>query len=136
MKMSRNAQKLVSHRTTRHLWSKLKRTAAKKKIPADKVIQKRPKFVVKKIGGEKNGGERRVLQKRTSRYYPTEPVFKKRRSGHVTFKSHKRSLKPGKFCLRKIVSAFSLNIYFPFRFNSKRFGTRPCFNRIGWSSSW
>lgn len=101
MKMSRNAQKLVSHRTTRHLWSKLKRTAAKKKISADKVIQKRPKFVVKKIGGEKNGGERRVLQKRTSRYYPTEPVFKKRRSGHVTFKSHKRSLKPGKFCLKK-----------------------------------
>lgn len=93
--MPRNVQKLVSHRTTRHLWSKLKRTAAKKKVPADKLLQKRPKFVVKKIGGEKNGGERRVLQKRTRRYYPTEPVFKKRRSGHVSFKSHKRTLKPG-----------------------------------------
>ncbi|OTF74742.1 60S ribosomal protein L6-like protein [Euroglyphus maynei] len=96
-KLPKNVQKLVSHRTTRHLWSKLKRTAAKKKLAADKLIQKRPQFVVKKIGGEKNGGERRVLQKRTSRYYPTEPVFNKRRSGHVTFKSHKRSLKPGKF---------------------------------------
>lgn len=95
--LPKNVQKLLAHRTTRHLWSKFKRTAEKKKVAPEKLVEKRPRFVVKKIGGEKNGGERKVLQKKTPRYYPTEPAFKKRRSGHVCHKSHKRSLKPGIF---------------------------------------
>lgn len=92
---SKNLEKLKNHKTTRHLWTKLKKTAAKKKIGIEKVMVKRPKFVVKKIGGEKNGGQRKVLQKKMSRYYPTEPIFKKRRSGRICFKHHKRTLKPG-----------------------------------------
>ncbi|KPM11109.1 60S ribosomal protein L6-like protein [Sarcoptes scabiei] len=100
---SKNLEKLKNHKTTRHLWTKLKKTAAKKKIGIEKVMVKRPKFVVKKIGGEKNGGQRKVLQKKMSRYYPTEPIFKKRRSGRICFKHHKRTLKPvnGPFIVNK-----------------------------------
>ena len=77
------------------MWAKIKRTAARKKVAPETLLARKPQFVVKKIGGDKNGGERRVYQRKTSKYYPTEPEFKKRRSGTVPFKAHKRTLKPG-----------------------------------------
>ncbi|KAI2804538.1 60S ribosomal protein L6, partial [Blomia tropicalis] len=64
-----------------------------KKVAPESLLKKRPKFVVKKIGGEKNGGTRKVLVKRQRKHYPTEPLNKKRKSGKVPFKAHKRSLK-------------------------------------------
>lgn len=91
------AKKLVGHRSTRHLWAKIKRTAAKKKVAPESLLKKKPQFVVKKIGGDKNGGTRKVYTKKATKYYPTEPLQKKRKTGKIPFKAHKRTLKEGKF---------------------------------------
>jgi len=93
--LPKKVKKLVTHRTTRPLWAKIKRTAKKKNVPPETLLKKKPKFVIKKIGGEKNGGKRKVLAKKTKRFYPTEDKPKKRRTGHITFKMHKRTLKKG-----------------------------------------
>jgi len=93
--LPKKVKKLVSHRSTRALWAKIRRTAKKKNVPAESLIKKKPKFVIKKIAGEKNGGKRLVLKKKGPKWYPTEDRPKKRRSGHVTFKMHKRTLKKG-----------------------------------------
>lgn len=87
-------KKLMIHKSTRHLLGKIKATAAKKKVAPETILKKKTKFVVKKIGGDKNGGSRKV-EKNPTKYYPTEPSNAKRKSGHVPFKSHKRSLKAG-----------------------------------------
>lgn len=93
--LPKNVKKLVSHRSLRPLWAKIKRTAKKKKVSTDSLLKKKPKFVVKKIAGEKNGGKRKVLAKKGKRFYPTEDKPRKRRTGHITFKMHKRTLKKG-----------------------------------------
>jgi len=93
--LPRALKKLVGHKTTRHLYAKLKRSAAKKKVAPETLLRKSSKFQVKKIGGEKNGGTRKVFLKKATKYYPTEPIFKKRRSGVLPHKAHKRSLKAG-----------------------------------------
>jgi len=93
--LPKNVKKLVTHRSLRPLWAKIKRTAKKKNVSPESLLKKRPKFVVKKIGGEKNGSKRKVLVKKGKRYYPTEDRPKKTRVGHKTFKSHKRTLKEG-----------------------------------------
>ena len=93
--LPRTLKKLVSHQTTRHLYAKLKRSAAKRKVAPETLLNKPNKFVEKKIGGDKNGGTRKVYQKKATKYYPTEPLFRKRKSGSVPNKAHKRSLKPG-----------------------------------------
>jgi large subunit ribosomal protein L6e len=93
--LAKNVKKLVSHRSLRPLWAKIKRTAKKKKVSPESLLKKKPKFIVKKIGGEKNGLKRKVLAKKGKRFYPTEDKPRKRRSGHITFKMHKRTLKPG-----------------------------------------
>lgn len=90
------AKKLAGHRTTRHLWAKIKRTAAKNNVKPESLLKKKPQFVVKKIGGDKNGGSRKVYTKKVSKYYPTEPLQKKRKTGKTPFKAHKRTLKAGK----------------------------------------
>ncbi|XP_055636933.1 60S ribosomal protein L6 [Toxorhynchites rutilus septentrionalis] len=55
--------------------------------------------VVKKIGGAKNGGERKVLLKKSKSYLPTKPLIRKR-TGKRCFRNHKRNtrktLKSGK----------------------------------------
>ena len=93
--LPKNVRKLIVHRSTRHLWAKVKRTAKKKGVPPETLLKRKPKFVVKKIGGDKNGGKRLVLKKKGKKWYPTESVPKRRKTGHVTFKMHKRKLKPG-----------------------------------------
>jgi len=93
--LPKNVKKLMTHRSTRPLWAKIRRTAKKKKVPAESLLKKKPKFIVKKIGGEKNGSKRKVLVKKGKRYYPTEDKPKKRRIGQKTFRSHKRTLKEG-----------------------------------------
>jgi len=93
--LPKNVKKLVTHRSTRPLWAKIKKTAKQKKVPAESLLKKKPKFVIKKIGGEKNGSKSKVLVKKGKRYYPTEDKPRKTRTGRKTFRSHKRSLKEG-----------------------------------------
>jgi len=88
-------QKLVSHRSTRPLLCQLKKTAKRKGVPLASLIKKRPKSIVKPIGGEKNGKKRLVLVKKSKQLYPTEDVPRKTKAGHVTHKMHKRTLKKG-----------------------------------------
>jgi len=93
--LPKSVKKLVTHRSTRPLWAKIKRTAKKKNVSPETLLKKKPKFVIKKIAGEKNGGKRKVLAKKTKRFYPTEDRPKKKRTAHITFKMHKRTLKSG-----------------------------------------
>lgn len=86
---------LMVHKSTRPLWLKIKARARKAKVDPATLIKKKPKVTLKKIGGEKNGGERKVLLKKPSKYYPTEDVPKKKRIGHVCYKQHKRTFKSG-----------------------------------------
>jgi len=93
--LPKNVKKLVTHRSTRPLWAKIRRTAKKKKVAPESLLKKKPKFVIKKIGGEKNGSKRKVLVKKGRKWYPTEDQPKKKRTGHKTFRQHKRTLKAG-----------------------------------------
>nr|AIW62450.1 60S ribosomal protein L6 [Scytodes thoracica] len=72
----------------RGLW-KINKTVVKKEKR-----KKKPKTVIKPIGGEKNGGKRVVKLKKERRYYPTEdkPRLKKSRKMRP-FSKHKRYLR-------------------------------------------
>merc|ERR1719447_1934214 len=59
--------------------------------PAKKT--KPEEFVTKKIGGEKNGGERKVRVKRLPRFYPTEDKPRKLKNHQKSFSQHKRNLR-------------------------------------------
>lgn len=63
-----------------------------KKVAA-KPKPKRPVFIEKPIGGEKNGGKRIVLVKKRRNYYPTQDKIRKRPARKL-FKEHKRRLRP------------------------------------------
>lgn len=86
---------LMVHKSTRPLWLKIKSRAKQLKVDPVTLIKKKPKVTVKKIGGEKNGGERKVLLKKPAKYYPTEDVPRKKKIGHVCYKQHKRTFKAG-----------------------------------------
>jgi large subunit ribosomal protein L6e len=66
---------------------------------AKKADTKKQTFVEKQIGGEKNGGKRRVPVHRLPRYYPTEDAPKKLHNNKKPFSAHKHklrsSIKPG-----------------------------------------
>ncbi|CAH2093405.1 unnamed protein product [Euphydryas editha] len=59
------------------------------KAPKDK----KPAVVVKPIGGEKNGGTRKVLLHRRKSFYPTQDKIRTR-SHHKTFSKHVRRTRP------------------------------------------
>jgi len=87
-------------RITKMLSTSLKRTRQTKKTK-----EKRPQFVEKKMGGEKNGAARLVRIKKLRNYYPTaeKRVKKTRNPGRQLFKNHKRTLRksltPGTVCI-------------------------------------
>lgn len=73
---------------------KKKRTTIEKKP-----VVKKPTFVEKQIGGDKNGGKRRVPIHRLPRYYPTEDAHKKLHNNKKPFSAHthklRKSITPG-----------------------------------------
>lgn len=88
-------KKIIVHKRTKPLYVKLKKLAKKRGVPVDDVLTKRKSFVVKKVKGAQNGGERKVLVKQGPRFYPTETRPKKSKTGRVTFKNHPRKFKKG-----------------------------------------
>ncbi|XP_046386593.1 60S ribosomal protein L6 [Ischnura elegans] len=72
-----------------------------KKTPKT-VKPKKPTFIVKPIGGDKNGGTRKVLVKKRKNYYPTADRIRKRPSKKL-FSQHRhklrKSLTPGRVCI-------------------------------------
>merc|ERR1712098_919837 len=64
-----------------------------KKTTPKKVADKKPAFVEKKIGGDKNGGVRKVVVKKAKFDYPTAAKAGRGTSKNF-FNKHKRSLRP------------------------------------------
>lgn len=88
-------KKIIVHKRTKPLYVKLKRIARKRGVPVDDVLNKRKNYVVKKVKGQQNGGERRVVVKKGPRFYPTETRPKKSKTGQVIHKNHPRRFKKG-----------------------------------------
>jgi large subunit ribosomal protein L6e len=88
-------KKLATHRRTAFLLSKIKARAKAKNVDPASLLRKRGKVVTKKVGGDKNGGTRRVLvgkKKRT--YYPTEDMPRPKH-GRATVRKHTKKVKAG-----------------------------------------
>lgn len=94
-KMPKPLRRIASHPSTAKLLAKIKAKAKAKKVDPATLLVRKGKTVVKKIGGENNGGTRKVLVgKRKKTWYPTEDAPKKR-TGRHTYSKHKRTVKPG-----------------------------------------
>ncbi|CAH1232733.1 RPL6 [Branchiostoma lanceolatum] len=97
---SRNATliKGVGRNSRSKMWAKTfmyeRIKKALKKPRAKSETKKNTRFVNKDIGGDKNGGTRKVPVSRTPKYYPTEDVPRKLRSNKKPFSQHKKKLRP------------------------------------------
>ena len=70
-----------------------KRKAKKNAADAGAELAKKPRFIEKKVGGDKNGGTRMVPRNRMPRHYPTEERPRKLRRHQKPFSQHKRHLR-------------------------------------------
>lgn len=93
--VSAELKKIIVHKRTKPLYVKLKKIAKKRGVKVDDVLIKKPKFVVKKVGGAQNGGERKVIVKKGPRFYPTETRPKSSKTGNIVHKNHPRRFKKG-----------------------------------------
>lgn len=93
--LPRVAKKILAHPTSRPLWSRVRKTAKRKGVAPATLLAKKPTFVEKPIGGEKNGGKRLVRTNKGRKFYPTEDEPRRQKTGHVSFKTHKRTFKAG-----------------------------------------
>lgn len=88
-------KKIIVHKRTKPLYVKLKKIAKKRGVPVDNVLVPRRKYVVKKVKGDHNGGERKVVVKKGPKFYPTETRPNKNKTGRVCHKNHPRKFKKG-----------------------------------------
>jgi len=87
--------KLINHKRTGYLLSKIKAKAKAEGVDPASLLKRSSKIVVKKIGGDNNGGTRKVIVgKKPKAFYPTEDTPKPRR-GRATFQKHKKVFKKG-----------------------------------------
>jgi large subunit ribosomal protein L6e len=77
----------------RGLWHVEKWRKQNEKKPEDKRPKKPTRVVEKQVGGDKNGGKRRVRVSRFPRSYPTEDRPRKLRTNRKAFSQHKHSLR-------------------------------------------
>jgi len=88
--------KLLVHRTTRPLGRAILRRAKKLKVAPETLVPKRRTFRIKKIGGEKNGGTRRVPIRKGPILLPTENRRRNKPKGVTAGKrTQVRKFKPG-----------------------------------------
>lgn len=77
----------------RGLWHIAKWRKTNEKKPEDRKPKKATRVVVKKVKGDKNGGERKVRTSRFPKSYPTEENSRKLRTNTKAFSQHKHSLR-------------------------------------------
>jgi large subunit ribosomal protein L6e len=100
----------------RGIWKKKKDQKPKPKAP------RTPNTVEKQIKGENNGGKRKVLKKKTPRFYPTEDLRGKRNQKKRSSKPDTREKKPTRHStkLRKSITPGTVVILLAGRHRGKR----------------
>lgn len=89
------------HKRKRFLIVKHKAAKANKAVPRPEK-KKTPLFVIKKIGGAKNGGERKVYLKKSKAYYPTKKrILKRGPKGDISrhVRNTRKNMKSGRILI-------------------------------------